>query len=85
MNISLTKKLQEYVQNKVKSGLYGSASEVIRDALRRFSDQDRKLASLRHEIDRGLQDIEKGNVAELDVEEVIAEAKALHAKQKKHS
>ncbi len=35
MNVSLTDELQMVVQNKVKSGLYNNASEVIRDALRR--------------------------------------------------
>ncbi len=35
MNVSLTDELQMVVENKVKSGLYNNASEVIRDALRR--------------------------------------------------
>ncbi len=35
MNVSLTDELQMVVKNKVKSGLYNNASEVIRDALRR--------------------------------------------------
>ncbi len=35
MNVSLTEELQILVQNKVKSGLYNNASEVVRDALRR--------------------------------------------------
>ena len=34
MNISLTKELEEYVASQLKTGLYGSASEVIREALR---------------------------------------------------
>lgn len=33
MNISLTPQLETLVKNKVGSGLYGSASEVIHDAL----------------------------------------------------
>jgi antitoxin ParD1/3/4 len=33
MNVSLTPKLEAFVQEKVASGLYTSASEVIRDAL----------------------------------------------------
>lgn len=33
MNISLTPQLETLVKNKVESGLYGSASEVMRDAL----------------------------------------------------
>ena len=34
INVSLTKELEELVRDKVKSGLYGTASEVVRDALR---------------------------------------------------
>jgi len=35
MNVSLTKELEKMVDEKVSSGLYNNASEVIRDALRR--------------------------------------------------
>ena len=35
MNVSLTGELEAVIEEKVKSGLYSSASEVVRDALRR--------------------------------------------------
>lgn len=35
MNVSLTDELQSLIEQKVKSGLYNNASEVVRDALRR--------------------------------------------------
>ena len=35
MNVSLTEDLESLIQEKVKSGLYGNASEVVCDALRR--------------------------------------------------
>lgn len=34
MNISFTKKQEEYITNQLKSGDYQNNSEVIRDALR---------------------------------------------------
>lgn len=34
MNVSLTSELVDYVGNRVRSGRYGSASEVIRAGLR---------------------------------------------------
>ena len=40
MNISITDSLVGYVRKKVKSGRYNSASEVVRDALRRMEDQE---------------------------------------------
>jgi antitoxin ParD1/3/4 len=39
MNVSLTPELYELVQRKVQSGLYGNASEVVRDALRRMDER----------------------------------------------
>lgn len=40
MHVSLTPKLKELVRRKVESGLYGDASEVIREALRLMAAQD---------------------------------------------
>ncbi len=39
MNVSVTSELYEFVQRKVQSGLYGNASEVVRDALRRMDER----------------------------------------------
>ena len=36
LSISMPRHLAEYVQEKVKSGAYSSASEVVREALRRM-------------------------------------------------
>jgi len=41
MNVSLTPELERLVTRKVESGLYQSASEVIREGLRLLDDQDR--------------------------------------------
>jgi antitoxin ParD1/3/4 len=38
INVSVTPELYELVQRKVHSGLYGNASEVVRDALRRMNE-----------------------------------------------
>jgi putative addiction module CopG family antidote len=35
MNVSLTDELESVIEQKVRSGLYNNASEVVRDALRR--------------------------------------------------
>ena len=40
MNVHLTAELEEFVQKKVESGLYGSASEVVREALRLLARRD---------------------------------------------
>ena len=57
MNISLTKEFEHYEDQKVESGLYHSASEVIRDGLRLMKDRDDlhwgRLAELHREINLG--------------------------------
>jgi antitoxin ParD1/3/4 len=54
MNISLTHELEKFVNNKVQSGTYTSASEVVRDGLRLLVERDQlshiRLEELRKEI-----------------------------------
>ena len=58
MNVNLTPQLEELVRAKVASGMYTSASEVVREALRLMDHQDRlqaaKLDQLREDIRQGL-------------------------------
>ena len=46
MNVSITDRLAGYVRKKVKSGRYNNASEVVRDALRRMEDEDKRAVLL---------------------------------------
>ena len=58
MNVNLTPQLEELVRAKVASGMYTSASEVVREALRLMDEQDRlraaKLDKLRDDVREGL-------------------------------
>jgi antitoxin ParD1/3/4 len=66
MNVSLTSELHRYVQSRVRSGQYASASEVVREGLRMLQqhDADRKVAvaELRRQIAAGEQAAERGEV-----------------------
>ena len=54
MNISFTKKQEEYITDQVKSGDYQNNSEVIRDALRLHSIyRDKVIQDLRKQIEKG--------------------------------
>jgi len=79
MNVSLTKELEQYVAGKVESGLYHSASEVIREGLRLLKEKDeihdRKLEALRSEIQVGIDQADQGKVKPL-TDELVAEIKA---------
>lgn len=76
MNVNLTPQLEEMVRKKVASGLYGSASEVIREALRLMEEQDRlralKLEQLRQDIHEGLK---SGTATPWDPEEIKREGR----------
>ena len=65
MNISLTTELEQFVNDKVNSGMYTSASEVIRESLRllhAYDDlQTQRVNQLNQVIDVGLQQLNKGN------------------------
>jgi antitoxin ParD1/3/4 len=52
MNVSLTPELERYVAERVASGRYRSASEVVRAALRLLEKEERE--GLRHEPRTGL-------------------------------
>ena len=81
LNVSLTSELQSLLDEKLASGRYGSASEVVRDGLRLIEQRDRLLAieELRAKIDLGWQQSERGEGR--DGEVVFAEmAKRLAGK-----
>ena len=77
MNVNLTPQLEELVRAKVSSGLYTSASEVVREALRLLQEQDQireaKLGELRAEIRKGLA---SGRGEDWSAEAVKARARA---------
>ncbi len=82
MNVNLTPQLEELVRSKVASGMYTSASEVVREALRLMDEQDRlravKLEQLRKDIRQGLA---SGPSQNWSADEVKREGRARRARQ----
>ena len=85
MHISLTDRLEAWVREKVESGLYNNASEVIREALRTQmrteATREEKLEALRAEIQKGLDDVEAGLVSTYSLEELKADRDAILAER----
>jgi antitoxin ParD1/3/4 len=54
MNVSIGKHWEQFVDELVKSGRYGSASEVVREGLRRVEAQEARLRSLRETIEASI-------------------------------
>ncbi len=66
MNVSLTPELEEFVHQRVRSGRYTSASEVVREALRLLADRDElrefRLQEIRAKVAEGLSAADAGDV-----------------------
>lgn len=64
MNVSLTEELERRVEERVRSGLYTSASELIREALRLFFQFDdarrQQVEELNRRIAVGLAQLDRG-------------------------
>ncbi|MBH25076.1 MAG: type II toxin-antitoxin system ParD family antitoxin [Myxococcales bacterium] len=88
MNVSLTPELESFIQQKVQSGLYNSASEVVREALRLLHEQEQirqlRIDGLRSQLQAGLDDIDAGRVQPLD-DALVANIKARGRAQKEQS
>ena len=76
MNVSLTPELEMMISEKVKSGRYHSASEVVREALRLLEERDEmkeiRRQKLRHEIQKGVDDMNSGNFTSVSDTEDVA-------------
>jgi antitoxin ParD1/3/4 len=70
MNVSLTRKLEALVEERVRSGRYQSASEVVREALRLLEDFEEvravRIKELRKDLAAGLADLDRGRSVPFD-------------------
>lgn len=76
MTILLTPELENLIDEKVKSGLYDSPSDVVRQGLQLLNEQDQlreiRLNNLRSEIQKGIDDIRAGRFIRLETKEDFA-------------
>jgi antitoxin ParD1/3/4 len=89
MNVSLTPELEEMVSQKVESGLYTSASEVIREGLRLLKEQDElkrmRQEELRREVLKGYEQAQRGEARPLDPKAIKAEGRKRLAARKRRA
>ncbi len=85
MNITLGAEFERRIAEKVESGLYTSASEVIRDGLRLLFEknqaQEKQLAVLKEELAKGFQQLEAGNTGTDSVAEIFQRSLKIHREQ----
>ena len=74
MNVSLTSELEKLVNERVRTGMYSSASEVVREALRLLKERDelrrQQLEQLRRDVAIGIAQADRGEVAPLSLREM---------------
>jgi len=74
-SFSLGEHWEVFIKNEIASGRYGSASEVIRDALRTLEERRTKLEALRAHLAEGADQAARGEYIDQSLEEILAEFK----------
>ena len=71
MHVSLTPELEALVKNHVKTGRYHSSSEVIREALRVWEEQEQLRELRRNQLQKDIQaGLKSGDATPLDFEDI---------------
>ena len=83
MNVSITAELEQLINRKIKSGMYQTASEVVRDALRLLQQRDDQLRQLRADVQAGLGQIRRGEYSEHGSRSTRALASAIKSRGRK--
>ncbi len=74
-SLSLGQHWESFIKNEVSSGRYGSASEVVRDALRNLEEHKSKLDALRAHLQEGELQAERGEFVNQPLDEMLTEFK----------
>jgi antitoxin ParD1/3/4 len=73
-SLSLGEHWEVFIKNEVSSGRYGSASEVVRDALRTMEERKSKLEALRAHLVQGAQQAKAGEfIDDFSMDSLISE------------
>jgi antitoxin ParD1/3/4 len=74
MQVSLTPDMQKFIEEQMQSGAYGSPEQVVHSALLALRAQDAAtaddLADLRRMIAVGIEQLDSGNAAPWDAEDL---------------
>lgn len=80
ISAELGQSLEKFITRLVKSGRYGSKSEVLREGVRLIQEREARLAALDAAIARGLDDAKAGRSK--PAEDVFARLQAKYSAKK---
>jgi antitoxin ParD1/3/4 len=75
MQINITPAFDKLVEDKVATGLYRDADEVVQDALRQMQERDAGMDWLRSAAAAGFDQLNRGEFVELTREELLLHLK----------
>ena len=79
MNVSLTPELEKFVADTVATGRYNSASEVVREGLRKLEEEENWKEYAKAKIAQGLEDVAAGRI--VTEEQFLEDLKQRRAKR----
>ncbi len=60
MHVNLSSEMEGFIKDKVASGFYGNATEVIRDAIRRMQAEESRVVAWQAAIKQGDEQLARG-------------------------
>lgn len=85
MNITLGDEFERRIANKINTGLYTSASEVIREGLRLLFEKDlineRQAELLKEEVSKGFMQLDSGKTSNNSVSDIFQKALDMHGEK----
>ncbi len=60
MHVDIPPKLEAFIREQIACGAYGSAAEVVRDAIRRMAQEQNRLSILRAAVRAGDVQLDRG-------------------------
>ena len=80
MNITLTPELEQLINEQVRTGMYRTANEVIREGLRLLKERDQRVEALRRDVRAGFEAVEHGEYSEFDERNIKELAERIKAR-----
>lgn len=81
MNIALKPEYEEFIRSQIQSGKYGSAEELIGEAIALLRERKQRIKELRQKIAVGTAQIAKGQVTDGELVFAKLQEKIEHIEQ----